>query len=81
MMSECASVTTCKCIERIINALQFHEKCTSNDKVLQFFNKDNGYTNLLNDYSHILYSHLDATNDENNLQFELLYKQITKYIK
>eukprot|EP01084_Bolivina_argentea_P198367 339693_1 len=80
----CGSVKECKCIDRIIEALKFYDEMDekygmdSMDKILEYFNDDN-YSNLDNDFNHILSVHLNENIILNNtLYFKLIYDKIIR---
>eukprot|EP01084_Bolivina_argentea_P179176 309626_1 len=72
--NECKSIEQCQCIQNIIRVLLFYQKYQNQ--------QTNKYTNtsLLNDYHHILKTHLDYDTQNNNKQFELINQEFSKYI-
>ena len=97
----CQSIDQCKCIQNIIGALIFYQKCQVNQNKDDEENKSNDdlsdnnvdikdledlfknrYTNLVNDFHHILRHHLDCgTTETNNYHFERINDEISKYIR
>eukprot|EP01084_Bolivina_argentea_P036955 68316_1 len=61
-----SKVTECQSLYRIINALKFYENnMNNNNELIYYFT--NRYTHLLNDYTHILSTHLNKDKEINDI--------------
>eukprot|EP01084_Bolivina_argentea_P269196 457441_1 len=75
---ECSNINTCKSLTRLVSILKFHSINDNDDLLLQYMNK---YKNLLNDYHHILYTHLNkVSNDHNTIALEHINKECMQSI-
>eukprot|EP01084_Bolivina_argentea_P076308 138292_1 len=84
---DCKSINKCKSLKRIIMILDFHQMITGTadndnnntmDLLMEYINK---YTNLFNDYQHILLHHLNnRSSQKNDDNFSIINNKCIKYI-
>eukprot|EP01084_Bolivina_argentea_P280489 479693_1 len=80
--TRCQSVDACECIKNVIGTLIFYNKNKhelTEDVLADYFL--HRCKSLINDYHHILTHHLGGDTKTNNIQFQLIHKQISHYIK
>eukprot|EP01084_Bolivina_argentea_P071547 130036_1 len=82
--STCTSVDHCESVDRICKVLMYYEHTNysgdSDELLIRFFEDECGYVDLLNDYGHIIYHHLDLNRQQANLDFEKINIKITELI-
>eukprot|EP01084_Bolivina_argentea_P228887 386471_1 len=77
--NSCSAIDDCLSVKRMGNALKFYVQIIDNNKgddvilsdCLLLENYLSEYTNLMNDYGHIIYEHLDK--NDNDAQFKQIY--------
>ena len=80
---QCDTISNCKCLNRIILILEFYQQNMkqieqNSDILLKYMEK---YTNLLNDYAHIINFHLNQHPTINDANFLIVNNLITRYVK
>ena len=80
---DCKSIANCKCVSRVISALRFYQtnvtKIGQNNDILSKYIEK--YTDLLDDYAHIIDVHLNQDSSTSDSNFLLLNNIITQHIK
>eukprot|EP01084_Bolivina_argentea_P108815 194493_1 len=77
-------IKTCKSLKRLCLAMNFfknNKHFANNDKqnvLMTYFTK---YKNILNDYGHIIYHHLNSDQQKNNHSFKTIFDEINREIK
>eukprot|EP01083_Nonionella_stella_P064811 169266_1 len=88
LVNQCRSIEDCVSISNITQSLRFYhnyqkDKIEQDDDEKQLELEDffcSKYTNLINDYHHILQEHLDKDTVSNNRAFEAIHDKMSKYI-
>ena len=78
----CSLEGECEHIQRLCKILVYYEIAEKNedgDEMLdQFFSSY--YSEILNDYGHVIYHHLDGSRNRSNHSFQAIYEQISMVI-